>query len=409
MRVLRTPSVEGTESMVGIEQVVGRIYDCAANPELWPDVLSEIRDLVGAAYCLVGFIDTTPTNSGQTPILKRRNSPWNEDALLQLDGMISAIPQGNRLFEGGIDTAWTQMSHTSEEEFQNSLFFKQWAGPHGLRDTVNIAYLQRNQISGAISAPRSLGQELYGAAEKRIFEMISPHVRRAMMINDLADKGRMAATLYRHVLDSLSVAVFVVGQGRRLVFTNAMGERLLEGGTLLSAVGGTLHARMAPGAATAFDDALDRAATGHAAMGLAGIGVPLIGENGDRAAAYVLPIGGNDVRGSLGTGHCAVFVAQRGEQQPVVIEMLRTLFDFTQTEARVANLISQGDGPMAIAHNLGLSIHTVRSHLKHAYAKSRTADQTSLSGLLNSLMPPVLLDVPVGGTPKNMQTLSSHE
>ena len=199
----------------------------------------------------------------------------------------------------------------------------------------------------------------------------------------------MAQTLYRKVLDQLSVAVFVVGLGRRVAFANAAGEAMLSDGNYLVQSNGMLQARRVAGDVSAFDEAIDRASKGDVAIGISGIGVPLIGNNGDRAAAYVLPIAGKDLRGDMGQGHCAVFVARRGEQQPMTIEILRTLFDLTVQEARVATLIAKGDGPQAIAEALGVSVNTVRTHLQHAFAKTSANDQTALGVLVNGLMPPV--------------------
>ena len=134
---------------------------------------------------------------------------------------------------------------------------------------------------------------------------------------------------------------------------------------------------------------MNRAAKGDAAIGISGIGIPLIGKNGERAAAYVLPIAGKDLRGSIGQGHCAVFVARRDKQQPMALEMLRTMFDLTVMKARVALLLAQGQGPQAIEESLKISVNTVRSHLKHAYSKTVSDDQTSLSAKVHALLPPV--------------------
>jgi DNA-binding CsgD family transcriptional regulator len=164
---------------------------------------------------------------------------------------------------------------------------------------------------------------------------------------------------------------------------------LLSDGNYLIQSNGMLQARRVAGDVSALDDAIDRASKGDAAIGITGIGVPLIGQNGDRAAAYVLPIAGKDLRGDLGQGHCAVFVARRGEQQPMAIEILRTLFDLTASEARIATLIAKGDGPQVIAESLGISVNTVRTHLQNTFAKTRAPDQTALSGLVNGLLPPV--------------------
>ena len=382
--------------MAEIEHLVGRIYDCAAEPDLWPEVLSELRDAVGAAYVGIGFADFTPVVHGLPAVWLRRNSPWDENWLVKLNGLMGKIPHGANLFKLPVDEAWTQLQQMPEDEFHQTEFYREWVEPQQLRDCLSLIYLKRDHLNGIITMPTSAKREPVTADACRLVEQLSPHIRRAMLINDISDKGRMALTLYRKVLDSLSVAVFVLGLGRRVVFTNAAGESLLETGDLLGLKSGVLAAHKVMGAPGGLDEAIDRALRGDMAIGITGIGVPLVGRHGDRAAAYVLPISGGEVRGAMGLGHCIVFVAQRQEQQPAVVELLRTLFDFTQTEARVASLISQGEGPQAIAQMLGLSIHTVRSHLKHVYAKSRTGDQTALSGLLNSLVPPVLIGPPDG-------------
>jgi DNA-binding CsgD family transcriptional regulator len=370
--------------------LVGAIYDCAANPVLWPDALNSIRDAVGGAYALVGFVDKSELAFGGPPFVVRRNSAWDEEWLLKLEAILNTLPYGGGMYDTGVDVAWTQLTRMDEVEFQTTDFYKYWVEPQGLRDTINTPYLNRDNIMGMLSIPSSATREPYGDTEIRLIERLTPHVRRAMMINDLTDKGKLATTLYRQVLDTLSVAVFVIGLGRRLVFTNASGDAMLAEGGAICLSHGTLQAKRVAGLPTAFDDTIDRALKGDVAIGISGIGVPIIGDDGERLAAYVLPFAGQDVRGAMGRGHCAVFIARRGEQQPMAIEILRTMFDLTISEARIATLIAKGDGPRAITESLGISVNTVRSHLQHAYAKTGASDQTALSALVNGLMPPVI-------------------
>ncbi len=376
--------------MVDYEKLVGSIYDCAANPELWPDALALIRDAVGGAYALVGFVDLSEMSQGQQPFFKRHNSVWDEEWLLKLERALMLIPGGGGLQNTDVDESWTQLSRTPEAEFQTSDFYKSLIQPMNLRDTINTPYIRRPTMMGMLSIPCSQTRQPYGDVEARLTGNLTPHVRRAMMINDIVDKGNMATMLYRKVLDTLSVAVFVVGLGRRVKFTNARGDAMLRDDILLGLNNQTLQAKRTAGAESALDDAIDRALKGDAAVGISGIGVPLIGTNGSRAAAYVLPIAGHDLRGEMGPGHCAVFVANRSEQQPLVIEILRTLFDLTVSEARVAALLAKGEKPVSIATTLDVSVNTIRSHLKHAYAKTDTADQTSLSALIHSVLPPIV-------------------
>jgi DNA-binding CsgD family transcriptional regulator len=381
-------SVEG--HMFDSELLVSAIYDCAANPELWPDALALIRDSVGGAYALVGFIDMTETSLGQPPFVKRHNSAWDEEWLVKLERAMLTIPGGGGLQNTEVDETWTQLNVTPEAEFRTSEFYRSLIEPKNLRDTINTPYVRRPTMLGMLSIPSYKSRPPYGEAEAKFAQNLTPHVRRAMMINDIVDKGNMATMLYRQALDRLSIAVFVVGLGRRLIFTNASGDSLLREDNLLGLNNRTLQAKAHGNVESALNDAIDRALKGDIAIGIAGIGVPLIGADGARAAAYVLPIAGKDLRGDMGPGHCTVFVARRGEQQPMLIEVLRTLYDLTVSEARVAALIAKGDGPQTIASSLGVSINTVRSHLQHAYAKTGTADQTALGSLVNGLMPPVI-------------------
>jgi hypothetical protein len=75
--------------MVNYEKLVGSIYDCAANPELWPDALGQVRDSVGGAYALAGFIDMTEVAQGRPPYVKRVHSGWDEDWLRKLELILS--------------------------------------------------------------------------------------------------------------------------------------------------------------------------------------------------------------------------------------------------------------------------------------------------------------------------------
>lgn len=375
--------------MHDFDVLVGLIYDCAANPELWSDTLCALRDSVGGAYALIGFVDTSDIAYGKPPSMIRRNSPWDEEWLLKLEMILSSIPEGGGMVDTGVDEAWTQLTRSKEADFQSSDFYKSWVQPQGLRDTINTPYLHRATMTGLLSIPSYHIRDPYGDAEIRLIEKLTPHVRRAMMINDLTDKGKLAVTLYRQVLDTLSVAVFVIGLGRRMVFTNASGDAMLADGGAICLSHGSLQAKRVTGLASALDDAIDRALKGDVAIGISGIGVPIVDDDGGRLAAYVLPIAGKDVRGAIGGGHCAVFIARRGEQQPMAIEILRTMYDLTVSEARIATLIAKGDGPLAITESLGIYVNTVRSHLQHAYAKTGASDQTALSALVNGLMPPV--------------------
>jgi DNA-binding CsgD family transcriptional regulator len=117
--------------------------------------------------------------------------------------------------------------------------------------------------------------------------------------------------------------------------------------------------------------------------------VPLVGHEGERASAYVLPLDGNDLRGDMSRGHAAIFIAQRAEQQPMAVEILRTIFGLTPSEAKIAYAMAQGEAPGAVAAAQWTTVNAVRFHLKNAYAKVGVNDKTALAARVTALIPPV--------------------
>ena len=369
-----------------LDRLIGDIYDCAANPELWPETLGRVRDVGDFAYVMVGYMDGSLPAEGINNV---KHSEWDAGWVQRLREHVPTIPHLQRLFEQGIDVPWLQMDHLAEAEFQQSDFYRNWVKPQKLRDGMNTLFINRRRTQGVMVMTRYEGKPLFGERERQIANALSPHVRRAIAINDMVDKANLALTLYRQVLDALSVAVFIVGTGGKPTFANAKAEGILSEGDLLRLSGGKLVATRTDLAGAKLEDAVARAGKGDRALGISGIGVPLVGKSGERAAAYVLPISGGDLRGQLGRGYAAVFLARRGEQQPMAIEILRTVFDLTPMEAKIAYAASLGDSTETIAAVFGISVETVRSHLKHVYVKADVGDKTALAVRVNELIPPI--------------------
>jgi DNA-binding NarL/FixJ family response regulator len=76
----------------------------------------------------------------------------------------------------------------------------------------------------------------------------------------------------------------------------------------------------------------------------------------------------------------------RPEAPPV--ELIRSLFDLTPAEARVARGLAAGQTVKGIAEESGTSTNTVRSHVKVVLTKTGYSRQADVVALLNGLRPP---------------------
>jgi DNA-binding CsgD family transcriptional regulator/PAS domain-containing protein len=371
------------------DRLVGKIYDCAANPSLWPDALESFRKTLGAAYILVGLTDASMSPRNSDPTFNYWSTVWDKYWIDTLIPRMQFIPRIETLYESEIDTVWLQLDSISESEFQTSSFYTDWVRPQGLYDTCNIVTMRREKMIGMFTAPIFKDRPRYSADEVALMARLAPHIRRSIAIGDMVDKGKFSVTLYQRLLDSLNVAVILLGQGQRIFYANAAAELLFEDATLVMNVSCQLHATRRD-SQIALTDSLARSANGDQAVGISGIGIPLFSQDGEHAAAYILPLGKSDVRNEIGQGHTAIFITKRQEQQPASIEILRTIFNLTQAEAKSVFLLVQGQTPTEIATALHVSIHTIRTHLSNCYAKTRTTDQGNLIALVNRLLPPLV-------------------
>ncbi len=88
--------------------------------------------------------------------------------------------------------------------------------------------------------------------------------------------------------------------------------------------------------------------------------------------------------------HCAAMLmlppVTRPEAPPV--ELIRSLFDLTPAEARVARGLASGQTVSAIATESGTSANTVRTHVNAVLAKTGYSRQSDVVALLNGLRSP---------------------
>ncbi len=111
--------------------------------------------------------------------------------------------------------------------------------------------------------------------------------------------------------------------------------------------------------------------------------IPLAGEDGVPARIiHVVPVR-RAARDIFVRGMAVLIVSPVGASGILGVGILAGLFDLTGAEARVAREIAGGATPEETAIRLGISIETVRTHLKRIFAKTGTHRQADLVRLLS--------------------------
>jgi DNA-binding CsgD family transcriptional regulator len=374
-----------------LSSLIGRIYDCAVQPELWPQTLAEIRKAFDVAHLQVVSVDGERLLQGEAAQPKAFRTLFEQNWIKDLAPHFKNIPGVNNWIQADIDTPTSQMQFVSEEDFKRSEFYSKWSKPRGLGDSCVTTLVKRDHLICALTATGAPDRHLFNEEDYAAFRTLSPHIRRALMIGDVIDDGEYKLSLYREILDRIATSVMIVSPGARLVYANGSAEALLSEGKNIKVRGGQLQ-----GAYAAYSGslkiALDRACSENDIdIGTFGNGIPLPGTDAEAptAVCYVLPLGKSDHRRALGPGHAAVFVGKPGSSVPPSLEVLSALSGLTTREARIALKIADGSTPTQAADELGVTMNTMRTHLSHIFDKTGVNSQPGLVRYVANLSMPL--------------------
>jgi DNA-binding CsgD family transcriptional regulator/PAS domain-containing protein len=376
-----------------LSETIGKIYDSAVDPALWPAALESCCGLIGATLGSIALYD-----------LRQKTTRWG----IQWGG----DPHWMRLLEekyAALMPFWPALDHEDvgsikntahmvkalggdEEEIRKRPFFTEWAVPAGYHDVAACIIARSETRRGIFQLHTPPTRDVVGPHDIAVVNLLFPHVRRAVSIGDLLDMRSIASATFEATLDSLVVAVILVDMNGRILHANANAQRMFGAGGPVLSTRGELNTHQ-PGATAALKTAIARAAANESELGHGGIGVPIRArDDGPQAhsIAHVLPLKSGALRSGLGLGAAAaVFVTPPGEHTPPPFEALAALYDLTPTEARVMIEIASGKNRADTAATLGIADSTVKTHLARVFEKTRTSDQAELARLVASLTPPV--------------------
>jgi DNA-binding CsgD family transcriptional regulator/PAS domain-containing protein len=372
-------------SLENLSELISDIYDCAIHPEGWDQTLTKINASLDGAYTAISMADKEYLR----PTLVA-HSPWSRDELERLHREFAStdVVGARESAFGDVDTAVSTLKLISEAEFQESRFYKEWAGPQGLRDGCILKFVDTADRFGQLVTTTRSDRDIISADERRFTALLSPHLRRAALIGDLLDNKRVETQLYRSALDRLTVAVLLVDADSRIMYANEKADALLAAQTHVISRAGML-ATVNAATVEPLADAIRR--TTSQDLGSRGIGIPVGLGRASPAVAYVLPLGTGVARSAFQPAAAAVFVSTSVGAVPAPEAVMATLYDLTPSEARVLLKIGEGQTVTAVALELAVSENTVKTHLARVFQKVGVNRQPDLVSIVAALRPPVVL------------------
>lgn len=370
--------------MLGEAGVVGEplhlvddIYEAAAVPEQWPRVLAALAALVdgmGAGLFSVPanrHIDGARERYICTPSMEQVVADF---AALGRPEMNQRSPRAIALRHPGFIT---DHDGFTEDELRTDPFYAEFLRPRGLGWCAGSAIFVPGGDTLVLSIEREYRRGPVSAAEVATLDTLRPHLARAAAFSARLSLERVQVTT--QALGLLGLPAAVLGMRHQMIAANALFDAMVphvfrDGRDRLSLVNAAADQLLA--------DALMRSA---ARAGGAVQSIPLPATE-ERAAmvVHVLPVRGaaHDVFAAART----IVLATPVTAGPAPgRELLEGLFDLTPAEAAVAQGIGLGRTVEEIAAAQGAARETVRTHLRHIFAKTGVHRQAELVHLLGGM------------------------
>ena len=211
-----------------------------------------------------------------------------------------------------------------------------------------------------------------------------PHIRQTVRVQQaLAGASALGASLAQ-LLDATGLGIVQLDECGRIVAANDRARDLLRAGDGLFDEGGYLYARTRQDNAK-LQGLLTRA---QPALGVEGAGGSTMVRRAPDLPPLLLhvnPVGRQETAWWVSPVAVLVLVVDPASQPRIDPAVTAAALGLTEMESRVAVLLAQGMSVRQIAAATGRKESTIRSHVKHAFAKHGLSRQAELVRLVLSL------------------------
>lgn len=354
------------------QELVGRIYEAAGNPDLWPALLHEIGDSVGA---IAGAVFATRTDRWAgwrcSP-----GTPAGLDEYLRSEA-VNRSEITTRLVQANHAGFVPDQDVMTEEAWLADPAMSEYATPAGLHHAAATAIQVPTGDLVVVHLHRRTGLPRFDARDLARLDIYRPHLARAALLAVRWRLERLRAATEALALVGLP-ALIVDLRGRVL----AANELIQKASAWIAWRSGDRIALVDPDA----NGLLQRALLELAAPVAGSVrSIPIRATSlSDAAVVHVIPTLGEVRDVFLGAFGIVVITPVATSSSPGAV-VLQSLFDLTAAETKVAQAIATGTPLEQIAVRHSVTVDTIRVQVKAVLAKTGTHRQAELAALLARL------------------------
>lgn len=366
-----------------IIELIGQLYEVGGDLSNWLEFMESLRRVTGSATAIVRSSDQG-TGQGHAPLAMPHNTLQMRAYRELYHPAARELFRHNPLFlETG--AVATRRMVIDDDTFERSRLYREFFGPQGWYHLVNAVFDVSGQVVLSLTLNRTRQVGPYGQADIDLLRRLVPHMRRSMQLfRHLRQVGELGQVLVDS-LDFLPVGVVLAGTEGDVFATNRTAREILadQDGLKLTRGGRLLAER--PDTHDHLQAMIARAAgVGLGDKGPVGTLSVTRSEGRQDLGLMVFAAGGTEAGVVQPEGCAAIYLSDPTQRIETAEPVLRGLYGLTRAEARLAADLVRGHTLEQAAAERGVSLNTVRTHLKRVFAKTGTSRQADLVSLLLS-------------------------
>lgn len=363
------------------QKMLDLVYDAALEPELWVPVMERLADRIGGVSGVMTQFDLqTGTGAMVLSRLDPAIIPRYFDHFYKCN-VLSNVDDAHAYLRNWQPRILTDEDWMPKEALVASEYYNDFMAPQNLHSTVMIRLGIEGLDISAISLTRPRGVEQFSKADLDYAHWLHPHLIRAFDLGRKIAASRSFTSDLAQALEGSDHGIFLVQQGGKIRHLNRTGEAMIARGDALVSLAGALTAphpdiarqlQALIAQATAPLDEHRRGGSMAAPSTLEGL--PL--------SVTVAPLRTERVSVFENRPSALVCVTDLEAGVSPLEAKLRTLFQLTSAEARVALALFEGQTPREASASLDVSFNTVRSQLARVFEKTGVNRQAELVRLM---------------------------
>ena len=271
----------------------------------------------------------------------------------------------------------------TDQERKTSAAYNELLARHHCANAMNVRLDGPNGTRIVWTVNDPLNGDGWSSAQLKLIRYLLPHIRQTVHMQQALDgAGALGASLGK-LLDTTGLGIVQLDARGRIVAANDRAWDVLRRGDGLLDKQGFLHAR-SPEDDAELQALLRRALPPFGAQG-AGGSTMLRRASGPALVLHVNPVGRRETDARVWPVAALVLVIAPANQTRIDPAVAAAALGLTGMESRVAVLLAGGMSVREVAEATGRLESTIRTHLKHIFAKHSLARQADLVRLVWSL------------------------